>query len=54
MAICGDFPWPFKPILTWPLTVKWCYFTNNIAHYIKEAYDRQSEVHQYTLFKEVE
>lgn len=22
MAICGDFSWPFKPILTWPLTEK--------------------------------
>jgi hypothetical protein len=20
MAICGDFSWPFKPIVTWPLT----------------------------------
>jgi hypothetical protein len=23
MAICGDFSWPFKPILTWPLTGEW-------------------------------
>jgi hypothetical protein len=21
MAICGDFSWPFKPIVTWPLTL---------------------------------
>lgn len=34
--------------------VKWCHFTDNIEHYIKEAYDRQSEVDQYTLCKEVE
>lgn len=34
--------------------VKWRYFTDNIEHYIKKAYDRQSEVDQYTLCKEVE
>jgi hypothetical protein len=34
--------------------VKWCNFIDNIEHYINEAYDRQSEVDQYTLCKEVE
>lgn len=34
--------------------VKWCDFIGDIERYIKQAYDRQNEVDQYTLYKEVE
>lgn len=48
----GNIAWTGKT--SYIKAVKWCTFVDSIEHHINEAYDRQNEVDQYELHKEVE